>query len=162
MIYPRFVQIMPQDCEKTLWRNEPDAEKTGSVFSMALTDPNDVCKIAYDGNLPLLEMKIRGNKDLATKKDEVCFVHLLASVFYLVIWNLIDADQKCIVMFLKLKKVNELNKNTWMQLNFTAYIEQLSNYLHIWKILQTISTVLPHREKGGGYTCPPQCTYYSN
>lgn len=46
---------------------EPD----GKASNMALTDPNDVCKIAYDGNLPMLQMKIRENRDLATKTDEV-------------------------------------------------------------------------------------------
>lgn len=38
---------------------------------MALTDPNDVCKIAYDGNLPMLQMKIKEDRSLATKTDEV-------------------------------------------------------------------------------------------
>ena len=46
---------------------EPDAKAS----NMALTDPNDICKIAYDGNLPMLQIKCRENRDLATKTDEV-------------------------------------------------------------------------------------------
>lgn len=46
---------------------------------MALTDPNDVCKMAYDGNLPMLQMKIKEDRSLATKTDEVC---LYAYIFF--------------------------------------------------------------------------------
>lgn len=48
---------------------------------MALTDPNDVCKMAYDGNLPMLQMKIKEDRSLATKTDEVCLYAYIFRIF---------------------------------------------------------------------------------
>ena len=62
-----FIDFIGVDKKWASMNLEPD----GKASNMALTDPNDVCKIAYDGNLPMLQMKIRENRDLATKTDEV-------------------------------------------------------------------------------------------
>ena len=44
---------------------------------MALSDPDDVCRLAYDGKLEELRAKCRENNDLLTKVDEVLTVKLM-------------------------------------------------------------------------------------
>lgn len=70
---------------------------------MALTDPNDVCKIAYDGNLPMLQMKIKEDRSLATKTDEVWINAYFFRVFSKIVLFLSPQKsqscfQMCIVM----------------------------------------------------------------
>lgn len=69
---------------------------------MALTDPNDVCKIAYDGNLPMLQMKIKEDRSLATKTDEVWiyayFCRLFRRLFNFFHHKKQSCFQMCIVM----------------------------------------------------------------
>lgn len=62
------------------------------------TDPNDVCKMAYDGNLPMLQMKIKEDRSLATKTDEVCLYAYIFSNFSDIVFYHKSCFQMCIVM----------------------------------------------------------------